>query len=147
DVLGQGVQVRRAVSSGPAAARARHLDLRSGWDQSTAGFPRVRTAQTMRIAMMMSAREVNGAAVHCLLLTRYLANRGHNVLLLYRPGAWIGTQPGLDVVERCETSFARNLGELMGVNERLHAFGAEVIHTHVSSAHSYGAAARLFDTI
>lgn len=101
----------------------------------------------MRIAIMMSAHAVNGAAVHCLLLARFLAGRGHAVLLLHRPEAWIAGQPGLEGVEKFTTSFARRPGELLRVDEKLSAFGAEVVHTHMSSAHSYGAATRLFNTI
>lgn len=101
----------------------------------------------MRIAIMMSAHAVNGAAVHCLLLARFLAGRGHAVLLLHRPEAWIAGQPGLEGVEKFATSFARRPGELLRVDEKLGAFGAEVVHTHMSSAHSYGAATRLFNTI
>lgn len=101
----------------------------------------------MRIALLTSATIVSGVAVHCLLLMKYLAGRGHAVLLVHRPDAWIAAQPGLEGVERLVTSFARRPGELARVARAIADFRAEVIHTHASSAHSYGAAARLFGTL
>jgi len=101
----------------------------------------------MRIAMMISGVAVCGAAVHCLTLTKYLVSRGHEVLLLYRPNSWVSMQPDLDNVERFETSFARRPKELIKVARRIAAFRADIIHTHMSSAHSYGMVARLFGAL
>jgi glycosyltransferase involved in cell wall biosynthesis len=101
----------------------------------------------MRIAMMMSGPGINGVAVHCLGLTRYLLERGHRVLLLHRPASWISLQPGLERAERLPTSFSRRPRELIRVARAVEAFGADVVHTHMSSAHSYGALARLFSAI
>lgn len=101
----------------------------------------------MRIAMMISGAAVCGAAVHCLSLTKYLVSRGHEVLLLCRPDSWISRHSGHDDVERFETSFARRPKELIKVARRINAFRADVIHTHMSSAHSYGMAARLFGSL
>jgi glycosyltransferase involved in cell wall biosynthesis len=97
----------------------------------------------MRVAMMISGADVNGAVVHCLLLTRYLTGRGHRVLLLHRPQAWIARQAGLEGVELFETGFSRAPRELIRVARRLNDFDAEVVHTHMSSAHTYGALARV----
>jgi glycosyltransferase involved in cell wall biosynthesis len=94
--------------------------------------------------MMVSGPGINGAIIHALLLTRYLARRGHKVLLLHRPDAWIARQSGLDEVELFETSFGRSPRELIRVTRRINAFGAEVVHTHMSSAHTYGMLTRLF---
>ena len=44
----------------------------------------------MRILQIVSARTVNGAAVHCLDLSRALWERGHRVVLVCREGAWAG---------------------------------------------------------
>jgi glycosyltransferase involved in cell wall biosynthesis len=98
----------------------------------------------LRIAMMVSGAGINGAIVHALLLTRYLSRRGHQVLLLHRPGAWIAQQSGLDKAELFATSFGRSPGELIRVTRRLNAFAPDVIHSHMSSAHTYGMLARWF---
>jgi glycosyltransferase involved in cell wall biosynthesis len=98
----------------------------------------------MRLALLISARGVNGVAVHCHLLVKYLLAQGHDVLLLHRPGAWIAIQAGLECVQRAETSFSRGPKELIRIGRLIEAFGAEVMHTHMSSAHTYGAAGRLF---
>jgi L-malate glycosyltransferase len=94
--------------------------------------------------MMVSGAGINGAVIHALLLTRYLVRRGHKVLLLHRPGAWIAGQSGLNEVELFETSFGRSPRELIRVTRRINAFDAEVVHTHMSSAHSYGMLTRIF---
>jgi L-malate glycosyltransferase len=101
----------------------------------------------MRIALLTSAGLVNGVAVHCHALTKFLIARGHDVLLVHRPGAWIANQVGIGAAEKMETSFARRPRELIRVARRILAFRPDVIHTHMSSAHSYGAAARLFSTL
>jgi glycosyltransferase involved in cell wall biosynthesis len=101
----------------------------------------------MRIAMMVSGGGVSGAIVHCLQLSKFLASRGHNILLLHRPGAWVARQPGLERIELFATSFSRKPRELIRVAQRINTFRPDVGHTHSSSAHSYGAAARFFLTI
>jgi hypothetical protein len=78
-------------------------------------------AKPLRIALMVSGAGINGAIVHALLLTRYLGERGHHVLLLHRPGAWIAQQSGLDKAELFATSFGRSPGELIRVTQRLNA--------------------------
>jgi glycosyltransferase involved in cell wall biosynthesis len=102
-----------------------------------------RATNPLRIAMMVSGPGINGAIVHTLLLTRFLARRGHKVLLLHRPGAWIAQQSGLNEVELFATSFGRAPRELIRVTRRLNAFGADVVHTHMSSAHTYGMLTRI----
>ncbi len=97
----------------------------------------------LRVAMMVSGPGVNGAVVHTLLLTRFLVQRGHRVLLLHRPDAWIARQPGLDRAELFATSFGRLPRELIRVTRRVNRFGAQVVHTHMSSAHTYGMLTRI----
>ncbi|MCK7473548.1 MAG: glycosyltransferase family 4 protein [Rhodopseudomonas palustris] len=92
---------------------------------------------------MISGTGVNGVAVHCLLLTQYLLSRGHRVLLLHRPGAWIGDRPGLEGAEKFVTTFGRSPKELIRVTRRLNQFEPDVLHTHMSSAHTYGMLARI----
>ena len=97
----------------------------------------------LRIAMMVSGPGINGAIIHALLLTRYLSRRGHKILLLHRPDAWIARQSGLNEVELFETSFGRSPKELIRVTRRINRFGVEVAHTHMSSAHTYGMLTRI----
>ncbi|MDQ8727816.1 glycosyltransferase family 4 protein [Bradyrhizobium sp. LHD-71] len=101
------------------------------------------TAKRLRVAMMISGTGINGAIIHTLLLTRYLARQGHKILLLHRPNAWITQQSGLNEVELFETSFGRSPHELIRVTRRINRFGPEVIQTHMSSAHTYGMLTRI----
>lgn len=103
----------------------------------------VKSIQPLRIAVMMSGTAVNGVAVHCVMLIRYLVARGHKILLLHRPNAEIAQLPGLNGAELFATSFSRNARELIRVTRRINAFDPDVIHTHMSSAHTYGALTRL----
>jgi glycosyltransferase involved in cell wall biosynthesis len=96
----------------------------------------------MRIAQLVSARVVNGAARHCLALSAALAERGHQILLVHRPGLDVGALPS--GVEGLETDFSRRPRELSRVANRLAEFGADVLHTHMSSAHSLGAVIRVW---
>ncbi len=78
-----------------------------------------------------------------MLLARHLIACGHRVLLLHRPGAWIADQPETEGTERFRTTFGRSPGELVRVARRLNRFDPDVLHTHMSSAHTYGMLARL----
>jgi glycosyltransferase involved in cell wall biosynthesis len=86
---------------------------------------------------------MNGAVRHAAALSRELAGRGHEVLLLRRTGLDL-TDTDLSGVEVEETSFLRWPGEMSRVAARLRGWGAEVLHTHMSAAHAYGAVLRTF---
>jgi L-malate glycosyltransferase len=104
----------------------------------TTGIP-----NPLRIAMLVSGTGINGAIVHSLLLMRFLARRGHRIMLMHRPDAWIAQQPGLDGVELFATSFGRSPSELIRVTRKVNAFDPQVLHTHMSSAHTYGMLTRI----
>jgi glycosyltransferase involved in cell wall biosynthesis len=93
--------------------------------------------------MLVSGTGINGAIVHSLLLMRFLASRGHSILLLHRPDAWIAAQPGLENVDRFATSFGRSPRELIRVTRTINTFDPQVLHTHMSSAHTYGMLTRI----
>ena len=96
----------------------------------------------MRIAQLVSARVMNGAARHCIALSTALADRGHRVLLIHRPELDLHLQhPGVEVLA---TEFARRPRDLQQMGRRLAACDADVVHTHMSSAHSYGALLRVW---
>ncbi|MGO8688844.1 MAG: glycosyltransferase family 4 protein [Thermoguttaceae bacterium] len=99
----------------------------------------------MNIMEIVSGTRVNGAILHCLLLSRELARRGHAVTLVCLPGAWIGGQAagnGIDVVRsdlhRWPTDELRRIAQL--VRQRR----IDVIHTHISRAHFFGILLRWF---
>ena len=97
----------------------------------------------MRIAQLLSGRTMNGAVRYCASLSRRLAARGHQVLLLHRPQLDLS---GFDLqgVELERTSFQRWPGEVSRVRRLLQAWRADVLHTHMSAAHAYGAILRTF---
>ena len=97
----------------------------------------------MRIAEFVSARVLNGAARNCLALSDALAERGHEVVVFHRPELEVDrvAHPRLKFAA---TRFGRGPGELVELAGRLRAFQADVVHTHMSSAHSYGALLRTF---
>ncbi len=95
----------------------------------------------MRIAQLISARLLNGAARLALNLSEALAERGHEVLVMHRPELGSLQAPG---VRFAEVGFRRSLGELAGLARRLDDEGVEVIHTHMSSAHATGVLLRLW---
>jgi glycosyltransferase involved in cell wall biosynthesis len=96
----------------------------------------------MRIAELVSARVLNGAARHCIAVAEALAGRGHEVLLLYRPE--LELPPLADGVTALAISYRRGPGELKALARRLREAGIDVIHTHMSSAHFQGALLRTF---
>jgi glycosyltransferase involved in cell wall biosynthesis len=96
----------------------------------------------MRIALLLSTALANGAARHCQALAAGLAGRGHDVLLIHRPGldASVSDAAG---VRREVSSFLRTPAEISRVRRLIKAHGTEVMHTHMSSAHAMGAILRL----
>ena len=96
----------------------------------------------MKVAELVSARVLNGAARHCIAIAEALAERGHEVLLFHRPE--LDLPPLAAGVTPLATSFRRSPGELKALARKLRAAGVEVIHTHMSSAHFHGALLRTF---
>jgi glycosyltransferase involved in cell wall biosynthesis len=92
----------------------------------------------MRIVQIISGTALDGAARYCFLVTRGLAERGHEVTLAHRPGAWIGQATAGLGIRRVETSMRRSFAELRRFGAILREIRPEVMHTHMSSANSYG---------
>lgn len=101
----------------------------------------------MKIAMLLSARGVNGVTNHCRVLIRFLRARGHQILLVHRPLKWIEEQPEFCEIARFETSYVLHPKELLEVGKQILHFDADVIHTHMSTAHAYGAIFRIFGSV
>lgn len=98
----------------------------------------------VNILQLVSGTGVNGAIRHCYDLSCELAARGHRVVLAHKSGAWIGQQPVPAGVELLEVSLKRRPAELRRVAAALKDRRIDVIHTHNSSAHFFGALLSLF---
>ena len=99
----------------------------------------------MNILEIVSGAEVNGAVVHCLLLTRSLAARGHRVTLLCRENAFIANQLAQSDVEILTSDMHRfpfdELRRLAGLCQERRI---DIIHTHMTRAHNFGVCLRHF---
>ena len=93
----------------------------------------------MRIFELVSGAGVNGATVHAASLVRELCRRGHDVTVVCRPGAWIGS--------RAEESGARSVSsdmhrippdQLRRIAELCRRERPDVLHTHMSRANFFG---------
>lgn len=102
----------------------------------------------MKIMQIISGSAINGAIRHCLLLSRELARRGHDVTLVCRPNAWIGGQVKSDPIRLIESDLHRwPTGELRRIAAILDQEGYDVVHTHMSRAHLFGVLLRLFTRV
>lgn len=97
----------------------------------------------MNILEIVSGAEVNGAVIHCMLLARGLAKRGHRVTLLCRPNAFIAQQLAHDDIEIIPSDMHRlPLDELKRIAQECKRREIEVIHTHMTRAHNFGVCLR-----
>lgn len=102
----------------------------------------------MNIMEIVSGQEAGGAVCHCLMLTRELMRRGHRVTLVCRPGAWISGQLDGDPVEVVESDLRRwPTDELRRIAAITETRRIDVIHTHLSRAHSFGVLLRWFSRV
>ncbi len=93
----------------------------------------------MNIMEVVSGTEVNGAIRHCLMLTRELLRRGHRLALVCCPNAWIAEQLAGEPVEVVESDLHRwPTDELRRIAAVLEQRQIDVVHTHMSRAHSFG---------
>ncbi len=99
----------------------------------------------MRIMESVSGVHVNGALHHCALLSRELVRRGHELTLLCRPDAWIAQELAAEPIDVIFSDLRRfPLDELRRVAAEIRGRGIEVLHTHMSRAHSFGVLLRWF---
>ena len=102
----------------------------------------------MNIMEIVSGAEVNGAVIHCLLLTRSLAQRGHQVTLLCRENAFIAGQLADDNVEIITSDMHRfPFDELRRVAGLCRERRIDILHTHMTRAHNFGVCLRRFTHI
>jgi len=93
----------------------------------------------MNVMEIVSGAGMNGAILHCLLLSRELARRGNKVTLVCRPGAWIADQLAPDPVEVIPSDLHRwPTDELRRITGIIRRQTIDVVHTHQSRAHFFG---------
>lgn len=99
----------------------------------------------MQILEIVSGAEINGAVVHCALLSREFVRRGHSVSLVCRRGAKVRRLldgSGVSVLESDLHRFP--FDELRRISDLTHQMGIQVIHTHMTRAHNFGVVLRRF---
>jgi L-malate glycosyltransferase len=97
---------------------------------------------------MISGRGLNGAAVHCLLLSSELARRGHDVVVACPAGSWVGERASSLGLEVLVTDLRRfPPGELGRIAAEVRVRGVDVVHTHMSRAHFFGVLLRLWSDV
>ena len=102
----------------------------------------------MNIMEIVSGTRVNGAILHCLLLSRELAGRGNSVTLVCRPGAWIGDQVAGTRIEVIRSDLHRwPTDELRRIAAIVRGRKIDIIHTHTSRANFFGVLLRWFSGV
>lgn len=98
------------------------------------------TASTpLKILQLVSGIDVNGALVHCHLLSDGLARRGHHVTVACRSGSWLWSQLDERPVRLVTCRMNRwPLSQLTRFADWIRRERFDVMHTHMSSAHMYG---------
>ena len=99
----------------------------------------------MNIMEIISGTRVNGAILHCLLLSRELARRGNRITLVCRPGSWIGERAAEDGIEVVRSDLHRwPVNELRRLAGIVRQRKIDVIHTHTSRSNFFGVLLRWF---
>jgi glycosyltransferase involved in cell wall biosynthesis len=93
---------------------------------------------------MISGKGVNGAVIYCKLLADALADRGHEITLLTRSGSWIAEQQYAENVRVLSSPMTRfPLTELHRINNLVRDDQIDLMHTHMTRAHSFGVLLRM----
>src|SRR5437763_5154264 len=99
----------------------------------------------MRILQIHSGINLNGAVRYAALVSRLLALRGHEIVILQRPAVDLGSVVAMpDPVEVQISSLKRVPAEIRRIGRLCREKRIDVVHTHKSSAHAFGALLRLF---
>lgn len=102
----------------------------------------------MNIMEIVSGEEVNGAVVHCVLLSKELARRGHSVTLLCRHNSKLIGLLKDSQVEIIESDMHRlPTDELRRITQFAKERSIDVLHTHMTRAHNFGVFLRLCSKI
>ncbi len=92
----------------------------------------------LKILQIVSGRDVNGAVVHCGLLSHRLAKSGHDITVAVRPNSWFPTRFASDEISIVCSPLKRRMGEIYRMAAFVRKNNFDLIHTHMSSAHSFG---------
>lgn len=97
----------------------------------------------MHVMEITSGTVLCGAAKHCQLLAMELARRGHRVTVVCRPDSWIAQAMRGGPIEVVHSEQTRvPFHELRRVAAIARDSGVDVLHTHMSRAHFFGALLR-----
>ncbi len=96
----------------------------------------------MNILQIISGRGVNGALTYCKFLSEQLQKFGHHVTVVGPSDSWIKTNldPSVAFVA---SDLARKPFELKRIAKQVRQGEFDVIHTHMSRAHSFGVILRM----
>jgi len=91
----------------------------------------------LNILQITSGRNINGALTYCKFLSEHLIASGHSITILCRKDGWIEHQdiPGVRIFH---SEMDRTPAEIQRVSDWLIGQQFDVIHTHMSRAHSFG---------
>lgn len=97
----------------------------------------------MRVLQILSGTHLNGAVAYALNISELLAERGHDIILLRRPQLDLSV-PSLGNINRVDSTLKRSVSEIRRIGRFCADEKIDVIHSHMSSAHAFGALLRLF---
>ena len=102
-------------------------------DDSSAGL------RPLKILQLVSGTDVNGALVHCRLLARELAKRGHLVSIGCRAGSWLWNQMDDSSVRLITCDMKRRpVSRMQSFADWIRREKFDVMQTHMSSANLFG---------
>jgi glycosyltransferase involved in cell wall biosynthesis len=102
------------------------------------------TVRPMHVMVIASGRAINGAVRHALILAQTLRRRGNWVTFVLRPDAPYADDPLLEGLAVERSSLRRIPRELARMARHAREHQVDVVSTHMSSAHAFGALLRLF---
>ena len=96
----------------------------------------------LKILQIISGRGVNGALTYCKFFSEQLQKFGHEITVLGRPDSWL--RSNLDPsIEFVVSDMARKPYELRRIAQQVREGKFDVMHTHMSRAHSFGVILRM----
>lgn len=96
----------------------------------------------MNILQIISGRHINGALTYCKYLSEMLAERGHRVTILCRGNNWL-EDAGVEGVEFLNSELDRKPSEVGRIAQFMRSRRIDLVHTHMSRAHAFGALLKL----
>jgi len=92
----------------------------------------------MKILQLVSGRQINGAIMHCLLLSEQLAHRGHDVTVMCLRNSWMWRQLPDSSVKRVACNMKRWPSDLSFARTLIRKGQFDLMHSHLSRAHFFG---------